>query len=48
MKTRTEKRRKKDPYASQRRSWGDVNPVTRVHQDKTKYKRNKRVGEEDM
>ena len=47
MKTRTKNRKKKDPYSSQRRSWGNVNPVARVHQDKTKYKRKKRIDEDE-
>jgi len=48
MKNRADKRKKKDPYASQRRSWGNLNPATRVHQDKKTYKRNKRVEEEEL
>ena len=48
MKTRTAKRKKKDPYASQRRSWGNVNPVTKVHADKTKYQRKKRIGSDEL
>lgn len=29
----------KDPYKSQRRTWGNVKPVTQVHKDKSKYSR---------
>lgn len=31
--------KKEDPYKSIRRDWGDVNPVTKVYKDKSKYDR---------
>ena len=48
MKTRAANRKKKDPYASQRRSWGNVNPVTKVHADKTKYQRKRRISPDEL